>query len=347
MSDDTLEAWGQRWNTKAKADVAFSPEDALLNPTSIEMGIPALDLMLGGGIPRGRTSMFFGEPSTGKTLLAQRVIAAAQKQGGRAMFFDVERCYSPKWFALTGVDVSKEKLIVMRPRNLEQGFDMVTDALENVRPEVIVVDSIPAMVPKAMMTDDRGKPVEMERQDFRGLAARKITEGVAKATQYNQTTALIFINQLRTDLGKTFGNPEKLPGGKALKFHVSLIVRVRRGQWLTEADVAEDEMPDLDTVLESDKEPKRIGFMLRLRTEKNKLAPPEQSTSIKFYFNGRVDPMGSLVHLAIQRGVIEGTRGYYEVPGVDGKVHGFSAVEALLRDDSERREEIIQLVKEA
>ncbi|KKK92394.1 hypothetical protein LCGC14_2703390, partial [marine sediment metagenome] len=280
MSDDTLEAWGQRWNTKAKADVAFSPEDALLNPTSIEMGIPALDLMLGGGIPRGRTSMFFGEPSTGKTLLAQRVIAAAQKQGGRAMF----------------------------------------DGLETVRPEVMVVDSIPALVPQAMLE------AEMEKQDFRGLAARKITEGVAKATQYNQTTALIFINQLRTDLGKTFGNPEKLPGGKALKFHVSLIVRVRRGQWLTEADVAEDEMPDLDTVLESDKEPKRIGFMLRLRTEKNKLAPPEQSTSIKFYFNGRVDPMGSLVHLAIQRGVIEGTRGYYEVPGVDGKVHGFSAV---------------------
>ena len=349
MTDDnqSLEDWSEEWNKKTKADVVFDPDDDILSPGFIPFGIPALDLLLGGGIPRGRTTMFFGEPSTGKTLLSQLAIAKAQAGGGKAMFFDIERTYDAKWFALTGVNTSKDNLLVMRPRNLEQTFDMVVDALENVRPEIIVVDSIPALVPKAMLMDEHGKLVEMAEQDFRGLAARKVTEGIAKVTQYNQTSALIFVNQLRVEMGKTFGNPEKLPGGKALKFYVSLMVRVRRGQWLNDSDVDEDELPDLDAVLEDKKEPNRVGFMLRLRTEKNKMAPPQQSTKIRFYFNGQVDPIGSLVHLAIQRGVIEAAKSFYSVPTVDKRLHGLSAVEKLLKGNEELKERIISLVKDA
>ncbi len=345
MTEDnqSLEDWSSEWNKKTKADVVFDPDDDILTPGVIPFDIPAVDLMLGGGIPKGRTTMFFGEKSTGKTLLAQLAIAQAQKQNPdcKAIFFDIECTFSPPWAALTGVDTSKKSLRVIRPRSLEQTFDMICGALADVHPDIIVVDSIPALVPAAMLDAD------MEKQDFRGLSARKITEGISKATQFNQDTALIFINQLRTDMGVTFGNPERLPGGKGLKFHVSLMVRTRRGAWLTDVDVPEDELPDLDTVLESDKEPKRIGFMLRLRTEYNKLAPPQQSASLRFTFDGQVDPIGSLVHLAIQRGVIEAARSFYTVPTVDKKLHGLGAVEKLLKGDEELKERIIQAVKEA
>ncbi|KKL04075.1 hypothetical protein LCGC14_2619720, partial [marine sediment metagenome] len=229
--NDVLRSFGQRWNRKTKSEVAFEPEAEVLNPDAVPLDIPAVDLMLGGGMPRGRTSIFIGESSAGKTLLSQLVMAAAQRAGGIAMFFDIERTYDAKWFALTGVDTSPEKLLVVRPESLEQGFDMICDALKKVKPEVIVVDSIPAMVPMDVMKK------EMTDRDFRGLEARKITAGVKKATQFNQTTALIFINQLRVNMGVTYGNPESMPGGKGLKFPASIIVRVRRGTWLT--DVSE------------------------------------------------------------------------------------------------------------
>ena len=347
VTTNGLEAFGKRWNKKAGAEVAFDPEDETLNPDAVSLDIPAVDMMLGGGMPRGRTTVVIGEPSSGKTLLAQLTIAAAQRRGGRAMFFDVERTYDPKWFALTGVDTGPEKLLVVRPRSLEQGFDMVTDALENVRPEVLVVDSIPAMVPQAMMTDERGRPVEMAKKDFRGLTARKITEGVAKATQYNQTTALVFINQLRVNMGVKFGNPESMPGGKGLKFHASLIMRVRAGKWLTTATEGDRETDeDGFATLEDDKDARRVGFVLRLRTEKNKCAPPWQDCDLKFFFSGAVDPMGSLIHLAVQRGVIEAAAGYYTLPGVDKKVHGLPAVEKAIRGDEGLKDRLVTEIRD-
>ncbi|KKK61038.1 hypothetical protein LCGC14_3018310, partial [marine sediment metagenome] len=141
MPDHPLKAWGERWDSKLKLKVAYDPTDKALTPGVVPLEIPAVDIMLGGGIPLGRTTILIGEPSSGKTLLAQLVIASAQRRGGRAMFFDIERTYDPEWFKLTGVDVSPKKLIVVRPRNLEQAFDLAVDALETVKPEVMVIDS--------------------------------------------------------------------------------------------------------------------------------------------------------------------------------------------------------------
>ncbi len=336
---DALRSFGERWNRKTKSEVAFEPEAEILSPEAVPLDIPAVDLMLGGGIPRGRTSILIGEPSSGKTLLSQLVIAAAQRHGGIAMFFDIERTYDAKWFALTGVDTSPEKLLVVRPKSMEQTFDMVIDALKKVKPAVIVVDSIPAMVPQDMMK------ASMEDKDFRGLSARKITEGVAKATQYNNETALIFINQLRINMGVKFGNPESMPGGKGLRFHASLLVRVRRGAWLHTVS-EEDRDEDGFATLEDGKDAKRIGFMLRLRTEKNKCAPPWQDCELKFFFNGTIDPLGSLIHLAQQRGIIEVTGSWFKLPGVAKKLHGLPAVEEAIRGDEELKTRLVAEIQE-
>lgn len=312
---DALEEFKIRWNKKNKN--TFSGTEGILNPGVVSTDIVAIDEMLGGGIPRGRTSVLFGEYSSGKTFFAQLIIAAAQRAGGVAMFFDIERTFDPDWFALTGVDLSDEKFIVVRPRSLEQAFDMIVDALKTVKPAVIVVDSVPAMVPDDMLT------AKMEEKDFRGLSARKITEGIAKCTQYNDATALIFINQLRVSMGVSFGNPESMPGGKGLGFYSSLLVRVRRGAWITDAKSSEDE-----------KEANRVGFHLKLRTEKNKLAPPWRSSEFEFKFDGTIEPTGALIRLAIEKGIIVVTGpGYYIVPTVEGKVHGLDTLKGMIKDD--------------
>ena len=340
MSDETLEAFGKRWNRR-QPDLVFEPEDAELKPGAIELGIPALDELLAGGIPRGRTSIFFGAEAAGKTLLSQLVIAAAQRQGGIAVFADIERTFDAKWFGLTGVDLDPKKLIIVRPDSLEQAFDMAEDAMRTVQPDVLVLDSIAALVPQAQLD------VEMSKQDFRGLSARKTTEGVKKLTLANKKTALIIINQMRIDMGVTFGSPENMPGGRALRHAASIIIRIRRGQWLT--DVAERKLGREEfTAIESKKgDAKRVGFMLKLNVEKNKLATPWQDIDVKFFFSGEVDPLGSLIHLAVQRSVIEVTgKGYYQIPDTDKVLHGLGAVEVLLRMDEQLKNKIIRLVRE-
>ncbi len=338
---DALQSFGKRWNKKASTEVVFDPEDKVLSPGPIPLGILAVDLMLGGGIPRGRTTVFIGEEQSGKTLLSQLAIAAAQRQGGIAMFFDIERTFDAKWFARTGVDIDPAKLIVIHPENLEQGFDMVVDALIKVKPDIIVMDSVSAMVPKSTMKDERGKLIEMAEKDFRGLEARKITAGIKKVTQYNQDTALIIINQLRVMMGVVYGNPESQPGGKGLKFHTSLRVRVRRGAKLTTE--TENGKRDTDGFLESDgKDARLLGFIMRLRTEKNKCAPIDwEGCDIKFFFDGTVDSTGSLINLAQQRGIIEVAGSWFKLPGVEAKLHGLGAVEEAIRDDEELKARLV------
>ena len=337
---DALQSFGKRWNQKASTEVVFDPEDKVLSPGPIPLGILAVDLMLGGGIPRGRTTVFIGEEQSGKTLLSQLAIAAAQRQGGIAMFFDIERTFDAKWFARTGVDLDPEKLIVVHPENLEQGFDMVVDALIKVKPDIIVMDSVSAMVPKDVLK------VTMEEKDFRGLDAKKITAGIKKATQYNQDTALIIINQLRVNMGVVYGNPESQPGGKGLKFHTSLRVRVRRGAKLTTE--TENGKRDADGFLESDdKDARLLGFIMRLRAEKNKCAPIDwEGCDIKFFFDGTVDSTGSLITLAQQRGIIEVTGSWFKLPGVEAKLHGLGAVEEAIREDEELKARLVTEIQE-
>jgi recombination protein RecA len=336
VSVSPLEAFGKRWNTRAKRTVAYAGDDAALDLTPVPLGLETVDEVLGGGFPRGRTTMLIGEPSSGKTLITQLLIANVQRGGGLAIYVDAERTYSARWFATTGVVTDDtNSFIVLRPDTLEQCFDMVVDALDSVRPDVLAIDSVAALVPEAIIK------AKMEDKDFRGVFPRKLTEGVAKATQYNRATALVLVNQLRTNMNVKFGNPESYPGGRALRHYSTVILRTRQGKWLTDkgTGVAASEVDD-------GADAKRIGFQLRLRADKNKQAAPWQETEVRFMFSGEVDALGGLVTMAIERGVIEARSGYYSAELLPKQVHGREALEDLLRRDAALHAELLRAVRE-
>ena len=331
----SLKEWGKAWNKSTKREVAFDPGSKVLVPVGIRLGIPNVDSMLGDGFPKGRSVVFVGEPGTGKTLLSQLVIAAAQREGGRAMFFDAEKTYDPRWFELTGVDTSPEKLIIVRPRNLEQAFDMIEDALERIKPAVIVVDSVPALVPKKI-TEER-----MEDKDNIALAPRKIGTAIQKATLANTVTCLIFINQIRTAIGK-WGDPSDMPGGWAFKHANSQLIRTRRGAWILEN---EDKS---EMVLGDDREKKKVGFILKLRVERNKVSEPWKEAEVEFRWkDGSVDWTASLVHEAMIKGVIGSpTKGYFISNLWEGKIHGREKLENTIRADADLKAKTIERIKQ-
>jgi recombination protein RecA len=290
--------------------------------------------MLGDGFPKGRSVVFVGEPGTGKTLLAQLVIAAAQREGGRAMFFDAEKTYDPRWFAKTGVDIDPKKLIIVRPRNLEQAFDMIEDALERIKPALIVVDSLPALVPKKVVEE------KLEEKENIALFARKIGPAIQKATLANTVTCVIYINQIRTAIGR-WGDPSDMPGGYAFKHANSQLIRTRRGAWILEN---EDKS---DMIFGDDKEKKKVGFILKLRVERNKVAEPWKEAEVEFRWkDGSIDWISSLVHEAMTKGIIESpSKGYFTSVLWEGKIHGREKLENTIRNDVVLKASLIECIK--
>lgn len=331
----TLDEYTKRWNKKT--EVVYSPLDKRLNPDPIPTTLPMVDLILGGGLPRGKATMILGEKSSGKTIFAQLAIAGTQKQKGTILFFDIERTYDPNWFKLTGVDLDDENFKIMRPRTLEACFDMVYDALENEEPDLIVVDSISALAPQAYFEYD------LSDKDHMGLKARKIAMGLEKIIPANKKTALLLVNQLRQQIGVIMGNPEAIPGGKALKFHSALILRARRGAWITDKQMTIEDTDDLVTM---DDEAKRIGYIMRLRSDFSKVAPPWQETELKVLFNGAVDPISSIVRVAMQRGIINTvSKGYYTLPNSEEKIHGLPKTEEIVRANPDILEDLMERIK--
>lgn len=339
VRSDPLSAFGERWNQKAKHQLTYEGEDEAAALRFVTTGITNLDNILGGGFPRGRTTQIYGAESSGKTLLTQFLIAQVQRDGGIAMYFDAERTYTPGWFKATGVDLDPEKFLLVRPDHLEQAMDMAEDALDSVKPDVLVIDSIAALVPQARME------AQMSDQDFRGLQPRKIGEGIQKLTNANRDTALIVVNQMRTDMSVKFGNPSKYPGGWALRHALSTVLLVKRGKWLsTTASSMDEALNALESgearikegSLGSSQEAaasQRIGYVMRVSTEKNKQAPPQQDTEFRVMFSGEVDLIAGLLAQGIDAGAVEvGGGGYYSLPGVDEKIRGRPAVEALLKE---------------
>ena len=247
----------------------------------IPTGSLALDLALGiGGIPRGRIVEIYGPESGGKTTLALTIIAQAQRRGGVAAFVDAEHALDPLYAQRLGVQV--EDLLVSQPDTGEQALEIVELLARSGAVDVIVVDSVAALVPRAEIEGEMGDQHVGLQARLMSQALRKLTAVLAKSN-----TAAIFINQVREKVGVTYGNPETTPGGRALKFYASGRLDGRTsGQAIRVGNEA-------------------VGVKVRVKVVKNKLAPPFREAELEIYFGRGLDPVADLVNVAVAAGVIE------------------------------------------
>ena len=246
----------------------------------IPTGSLSLDLALGGaGIPRGRVAELFGPESSGKTTLALHVIANAQRAGGVAAFIDAEHALDTTWAKRLGVDVSS--LLVSQPDTGEQALDITEMLISSNSVDVIVIDSVAALTPKAEIEGDMGDTHVGRQARLMSQAMRKLTSIINKSK-----TALIFINQIRMKIGVMFGNPETTPGGRALKFYTSVRIDLRRITTIKDSTGA-------------------IGSRVRARVVKNKIAPPFRDAEFDIMFDRGISYEGDLLDLATNCNVVE------------------------------------------
>ncbi len=247
----------------------------------ISTGSLALDLALGiGGIPRGRVTEIYGPESGGKTTLALHIVAQAQQAGGVAAFVDAEHALDPVYSRQLGVDV--DNLLLSQPDTGEQALEIVELLVRSGAVDVIVVDSVAALVPRAEIEGEMG-------DSHVGLQARLMSQALRKLTGVlsKSNTAAIFINQIREKVGVMYGNPEVTTGGRALKFYSSIRLDVRRrGQPIKKGD-------------------QPIANVVRVKVTKNKLAPPFREAELELYFGRGIDPVADLVTVAVDQGVIQ------------------------------------------
>ena len=246
----------------------------------IETGSLSLDIALGGrGIPRGRVTELFGPESSGKTTLALHVIANAQRAGGVAAFIDAEHALDTTWAKRLGVDVSG--LLVSQPDTGEQALDIVEMLVSSNSVDVIVVDSVAALTPKAEIEGEMG-------DSHMGLQARLMSQAMRKLTSIisKSKTALVFINQIRMKIGVMFGNPETTTGGRALKFYSSVRIDLRRITTIKDNTGA-------------------VGSRVRARVVKNKIAPPFRDTEFDIMFDSGISYEGDLLDLAVNCQVVD------------------------------------------
>jgi len=263
-----------------KGSVMKLGEYAAASPAEvIPSGSLALDLALGvGGIPRGRITEIFGPESSGKTTLAQHIIAEAQKQGGTAAYIDVEHALDPAYAANCGVSI--DDLLISQPDTGEQALEIAETLVRSGAVDVIVIDSVAALVPKAEIEGEMGDA-------HVGLQARLMSQALRKlAVTIGKTkTAVIFINQLREKVGIVFGNPEVTPGGRALKFYSSVRIDLRRVEQIKQGE-------------------ETIGSQIKARVVKNKVAPPFRVATFDIMFDHGISQEGNLIDLGVELGLV-------------------------------------------
>jgi len=253
----------------------------------ISTGALSLDLALGGsGVPRGRVIEFYGPESSGKTTLALHAIANAQKAGGVAAFIDAEHALDPTWARKLGVDISS--LLISQPDTGEQALDIAEMLIKSNAVDIIVIDSVAALVPVAELQGEMGQSHVGLQARLMSQALRKLTGAISKSK-----TCLIFINQIRMKIGVMFGNPETTPGGNALKFYASVRVDIRR----------------VETLKNSKGE--AIGNRVRARVVKNKLAAPFKAAEFDILFDRGICAMGDLLDLAAECNVLTKSGAWY------------------------------------
>lgn len=269
-----------------KGSIMRLDEEAYNNIPGISTGALSLDLALGGkGIPRGRIVEIFGPESSGKTTLALTVLAHAQKDNGVAAFIDAEHALDPSWARKIGVNI--DDLLVSQPDTGEQALEICELLVRSNAVDVIVIDSVAALIPRAEIEGEMGDAVVGLQARLMSQAMRKLTGVIARSK-----CTVIFINQIREKIGVMFGSPETTPGGRALKFYSSVRLDIRRTGTIKEGDIA-------------------VGNHVRVRVVKNKVAPPFRQSEFDIMFNEGISINGDLVDLGVEEKIIQKSGAWY------------------------------------
>lgn len=287
----------------------------------IPTGSLALDAALGvGGLPKGRIIEIYGPESSGKTTLTLHVIAECQKQGGQAAFVDAEHAFDRFYAAKLGVDVNN--LLIAQPDNGEQALEIADQLIRSSAVDIVVIDSVAALTPKAEIDGDMGENKVGLHARLMSQALRKMTSSISKTN-----TTCIFINQLREKIGVMFGNPETTTGGNALKFYSSVRLDIRKVSTLKDGDVP-------------------IGNLVRVKVVKNKVAPPFRSAEFEITFGEGISYIGEIIDLGVDKGIIKKSGSWFSY-GETRLGQGRDAVKRVLTENPELCEEIeAQIVTE-
>ncbi len=294
-------------------------EQTHLNVEVISTGSLALDVALGaGGFPRGRIIEIYGPESSGKTSLALSAIAAAQKGGGLGALVDAEHAFDPTYAAKLGVDL--DQLLISQPDTGEQALEIVETLVRSNAVDVIVVDSVAALVPRAEIEGEMGDSMMGVQARLMSQALRKLTGAVSKSK-----TALIFINQIRMKIGVMFGNPETTPGGNALKFYCSVRLDIRRAEQIKDGDTP-------------------IGNRVRVKVVKNKIAPPFRVAEFDLMFDSGISKEGDLLELGTKMGLIEKSGSWFQYNELK-LGQGREAAKAFLKGDVTLAKELEEKIR--
>ncbi|MEX0776302.1 MAG: recombinase RecA [Phycisphaeraceae bacterium] len=303
-----------------KGSIMRLDDDPALIVPGISTGAISLDLALGGrGIPRGRVVEIFGPESSGKTTLALHVIANAQAAGGVAAFIDAEHALDPSWSRRLGVDL--ENLLVSQPDTGEQALEICELLVRSNAVDVIVIDSVAALIPKAEIEGEMGDTHVGLQARLMSQALRKLTGAINKSK-----CAVVFINQIREKIGVMFGNPETTPGGRALKFYASVRIDIRRTASIKEGETA-------------------VGNRTRAKVVKNKIAPPFRMAEFDIMFDEGISSTGDLLDLGVTVEVVQKSGAWFNY----GEVRlgqGRENAKRFLKENKDLFKEIMEKVLE-
>jgi recombination protein RecA len=288
------------------------------NVKTTPTGSLSLDIALGGGVPKGRVVEIYGPESSGKTTLTYHIIAEAQKRGGMAAFIDAEHALDPEYAKNIGVDI--DKLLISQPDTGEQALEIAETLVRSNALDVLVVDSVAALVPRAEIEGEMGDAHVGLQARLMSQALRKLTGAISKS----QTT-VIFINQIRMKIGVMFGNPETTAGGQALKFYSSVRMDIRRTEQIKDGDNV-------------------IGNHARVKVVKNKVAPPFKIGEFDIMYNEGISREGDVLDLAVKEELVNKSGAWYEYDGQ--KIgQGREAAKQYLRDNKKVFETLSKAIR--